>query len=145
MGISMIYILRKVWRVVLTAIVIAVPLWFLFGLWSMSASHTYHSQAQVYLESAQKVLIAHDICRDKSDCVKRQILFGDGGAARLGPYESGGVQLYIYEISSAEVVGDLVKALGETYKTLKGPAVTMLVFESKHHEAKTQFASVKIK
>lgn len=140
----MIGVLRKACRVALTAIVILVPLWFLFGLWSTSGSHTYHSQAQAYLDSAQKVLIAHHICRDKNDCVKRQVLFGDGGAVRLGPYESGGVQLYIYEVSSAEVVGDLVKALGETYKSLKGPAVTMLVYETKHYESKTHFATMKI-
>lgn len=144
LGLSMIDVLRKVWRVALTAIAILLPLWFFFGLWSMGGSHTYHSQALVYLDSAQKVLIARGLCQDKNDCVKRQILFGDGGAVRLGPFESGGVQIYVYEVSSAEVVGDLVKALGETYKKQKGPKVTMLVYETKHHESKTHFASVTI-
>lgn len=128
----------------MTAIAIFLPLWFLIGLWSMAGSHAYHSQALVYLDSAQKVLIAHGLCQDKNDCVKRQILFCDGGALRLGPFESGGVKLYVYEISSAEVVGDLVKAMGEAYKKQKGPKVTMLVYETKHLESKTHFASVKI-
>ncbi len=140
----MIDVPRKAWRVTLKAIAILLPLWFFFGLWSMGGSHTYHSQALVYLDSAQKVLIAHGLFQSKNDCVKRQILFGDGGAVKLGPFESGGVQIYVYEVSSPEVVADLVKALGETYKKQKGPSLTMLVYETKHHESKTQFASVRI-
>jgi len=140
----MIDTLLKVWRVALKTIAILLPLWFLFSLWSMGGSHTYHSQAQVYLDSAQKVLIAHGLCQNQNDCVKRQILFGDGGANRLGPFEFGGVQINVYEVSSPDVVGDLVKVLGETYKKQKGPKLTMLVYETKHGQSRTQFASVKI-
>jgi hypothetical protein len=110
----------------------------------MGGSHTYHSQALLYLDSAQKVLIAHGRCKDRNHCVKSQILFGDGGAVKIGPLEFGGVQIYVYEISSPEVVGDLVKALGETYKEQKGPKLTLRVYATKHHESKTQFASVRI-
>ena len=140
----MIDALRKVWRAVLTAIAILVPLWFFVGLWSMGGSHTYQSQALIYLDGAQNVLIAHGLCQNKNDCVKRQILFGDGGAVRVGPFEFGGVQIYVYEVSSPEVVGDLVKAFGEIYKKQKGPKLTVVVYESKHHEPKIQCASVKI-
>ena len=113
-------------------------------MWSMSGSHTYHQQALVYLDGAQKVLIAHSLCQNRNDCVKRQILFGDGGAVKVGPFESGGVQIYVYEVSNPEVVGDLVKAFGEIYKKQKGPRLKMQVYETKHHESKTQFASVQI-
>lgn len=140
----MIGIPQKAWRVALTTIALLAPLCFFFGLWSMGGSHTYHSQALAYMDSAQKVLMAHGLCRDKNDCVQRHLLFGTGGAIRLGPYEWGGVQLSVYEVSSAEVVGDLVKALGDTYKGLKGPAVTLRVYQTRHLEPQTQFAVVTI-
>ena len=108
------------------------------------AEHGFLQQALVYLEGAQKVLIAHGLCQNQNDCVKRQILFGDGGAVKVGPFESGGVQIYVYEVSSPEVVGDLVKAFGEIYKKQKGPRLTMHVYETKHRESKNQFASVQI-
>lgn len=144
LGRAMIGVPRKVWRVALAAIAILVPLGFFFGLWRMGGGHTYHSQALAYIDSAQKVLIAHGLCQDKNDCGQKQMLFGTGGAVRLGPYEWGGVQLAVYEVASAEVVGDLVKALAETYKSLKGPAVTLHVYQTRHLEPQTQFAAVKL-
>lgn len=117
---------------------------FFFGLWSMGGSHTYYRQAQVYLDGAQQVLIAHGLCQNKNDCIKRQILFGDGGAVRVGPFELGGVQLYVYEVSSPEVVGDLVKTFGEIYKKQKGPRLLVHVYETRHQESKTQFAKIEI-
>ena len=117
---------------------------FFFGLWSMGGSHTYHQQTQAYLDGAQQVLIAHGLCQNKSDCTKRQILFGEGGAVKVGPFEFGGVQVYVYEVSSPEVIGDLVKAFGEIYKKQKGPRLLLNVYKTKHQESKTLFAKVEI-
>lgn len=110
----------------------------------MSGSHTYHAQALVYLDSAQGVLIAHGLCQNKNDCVLKQILFGSGGAVKIGPFESGGVQISVYEVSSPDVVGDLVKALGEIYKKQRGPSVRLNVYSSRHLEREIPFASASI-
>lgn len=136
--------LRRAFRYALNAVVILAALLFFVSLWGMSGSHTYHRQALVYLEGVQDVLISHGLCQDRNDCVKKQILFGDGGAFRVGPYESGGVQISVYEVSRPEVVGDLVKACVEIYKTQKGPPLSVQVYESRHHESKTRFASFRI-
>ena len=137
-------LIRPILRLTLRAASVLLILWFFVGLWSMSGSHAYHQQARVYLEAAQKVLIAHGHCENRNDCVTRRILFGDGGAVKVGPFEFGGVQLDVYEVSSAEVVGDLVKAFGEIYKKHKGPRLTMRVYESRHQQPTIQFASVRI-
>jgi hypothetical protein len=140
----MIDVLLKVTRLVLKAIAVILPLWFIFGLWSMGGSHTYHQQAMVYLDGAQNVLIAHGLCQNRSDCVKRHILFGSGGAFKIGPFEFGGVNIDLYEVSSPEVVGDLVKAFGEIFKTQKGPKLTVHVYKTRHLESETIFATILI-
>jgi hypothetical protein len=136
--------LRRILRVAVRAVGTLLVLWFFVGLWSMSGSHAYHQQALAYIEGAQNALIAHGLCQDRNDCVKRQMLFGSGGAVKVGPLEFGGVEISVYGVASTEVVGDLVKAAGEVYKKQKGPRLTMHVYESRHQQSKIRFASVEI-
>ncbi|KAB2310649.1 hypothetical protein F8A87_08155 [Betaproteobacteria bacterium SCN2] len=140
----MIDALRKVSRYALKAIGVLLLLWFFLGIASMGYSHTYYQQAQAYFEGAQNVLIAHGLCQNKNDCNKKEFLFWTAGGIKIGQFDYGGPTIYVYEVSSPDVVGDLVKAFGEIYKKQKGPKLTVLVYETKHRESKTQFASVKI-
>ena len=117
---------------------------FFVGLWGMGGSHTYHQQSLVYLDSAKQVLIAHGVCQNPDDCTRRNVLFGEGGAVKVGPFEYGGVQIQDYEVSNPNVVGDLVKAFGEVYKQQRGPRLRLDVYETKHLESKTRFAKVLI-
>jgi hypothetical protein len=117
---------------------------FFFGLWTMPGSHTYHRQALVYLDIARQVLIAHGVCENKNHCVTKRVLFGDGGAFKIGPLEYGGVNIHVYGVSNPQVVGDLVKAFGEIYKEHRGPRLRLDVYETYHQEWKTRFAKVVI-
>jgi hypothetical protein len=110
----------------------------------MPGSHAYDRQALVYVDGARNVLIAHGLCQNKNDCTTKRILFQRGGAYRIGPFEFGGVAIYVYEVSSPDVVGDLIKTVGEIYKTQRGPRVTLEVYESRHLERKIPFASASI-
>ena len=114
------------------------------GLWSMSGSHTYHQQALVYLDGAKQVLIAHGACQNPDDCVTKRVLFGDGGAVKIGPFEYGGVNIEVYGISNPNVVGDLVKRFGEIHKQQRGPRLCLEVYETRHQESKTRLAKVVI-
>jgi hypothetical protein len=117
---------------------------FFFGLWSMGGSHAYHPQALIYLDTAQQVLIAHGACQNPNDCVTKGVLFGDGGAVKIGPFEYGGVNIQVYGVSNPNVVGDLVKSFGEIYKQQRGPRLRLDVYETRHHESRTRFAKVLI-
>jgi hypothetical protein len=136
--------LKKILNLTLSAVGVLLLLWFFFGIWSMGGSHAYYQQARAYLDGAQNVLIAHRLCKDEQDCNKREILFGQGGGIKIGPFEYGGISIYVYEVSSPEVVGDLVKAFGEIYKKQKGPRLKVHIYESKFHDSDTQFALVRI-
>lgn len=140
----MINALRKIFWFAISTTAIMLPMLFLFSFWSMSGSHTYYQQAQVYLDGAKEVLITHGLCESKNDCNRRHILFGDGGATKLGPFKFGGVQIQVYEVSDPEVIGDIVKAFGEIYKKQKGPRLKMNVYKTKHLESKIEFANVLI-
>jgi hypothetical protein len=117
---------------------------FFVGLWSMSGSHAYHQQSLVYLDTAKQVLIAHGVCQNPNDCVKKRVLFGDGGAVKFGPFEFGGVNIQVYGVSNPNVVGDLVKGFGEIYKQQRGPRLRLDVYETKHQESKRRLAKVLI-
>jgi hypothetical protein len=118
---------------------------FLFGLWSMNGSHAYHDEATLYAESVQKILIQHKVCSDVEDCIKKHLLFQEGGAIKIFGYEFGGVNIMLYTISNAEIVGDVIKELGEQYKKLRGPKVHLYVYESAHRESEIIYANVFIK
>lgn len=123
---------------------LAVIVLFFFGLWTMPGSHTYHRQALVYLEAARQVLIAHGVCQNANHCVTKRVLFGDGGAFKIGPLEYGGVNIHVYGVSNPKVVGDLAKALAEIYKEHRGPRLQLDVYETYHQEWKMRFARVVI-
>jgi hypothetical protein len=84
------------------------------------------------------------VARNARDCAKKQVIFQSGGEARLGPLKWGGANVYVYGVASAAIVGDLVKSLGETYKTQRGPRLEMYVYETVHGESKKAFAVVHI-
>jgi hypothetical protein len=117
---------------------------FFFGLSTMGGSHTYHQQSLIYRDTAWQVLIAHGICQNPNDCVTKRVLFSDGGAFKIGPFEYGGVNIQVYGVSNPKVVGDLVKNFGEIYKQQRGPRLRLDVYETRHHESKTRFAKVLI-
>jgi len=136
--------LRKISRYALKAVGVLLLLWIFLGIASMGYSHTYYQQAQAYYEGAQNVLIAHGLCQDKNDCSKKEFLFWTAGGIKIGPFDYGGPSIYVYEVSSPEVVGDLVKAFGEIYKKQKGPRLKVQVYETKHLDSETKFATILI-
>ena len=136
--------IKYLFRVTFTVAGLVLIALFFVGLWSMGGSHTYHRQALVYLESAKQVLIAHGVCQNANDCVTKRVLFGDGSAVKIGPFEYGGVNIQVYGVSNPNIVGDLVKSFGEIYKQQRGPRLRLDVYETRHQESKTHLAKVVI-
>ncbi len=110
----------------------------------MGNSHAYQEQADAYIEKAQSVLMAHGVCQDQNDCRKRHLLFWDGGEFNIGPFEFGGVDIFVYKISDPQIIGDIVAAFGEVYKTRHGPSLTVKIYANKHLYRKNRVARIRI-
>ncbi len=87
-----------------------------------------------YLSAARTALISANRCTSDADCSAKQLLFWEAGGFALGPVQTGGVGINVYQESSLELAANLEQAFSKIHTFRGKPKVTLTIYRNKHLE-----------
>lgn len=103
----------------------------------------YPTEAKQYTAAAGEVLIARKVCADAPDCRRKEMLFWEGGNPWIPSLKMAFVKLY--DTQDEALVEAVVSKLHELRTKNGMPPVRLIVYSSKHSQAKIKFREVSIK
>lgn len=107
-------------------------------------SHTYYEAATAYASEAQQVLVDAQWCQKRAPCSVKDIVKFEAGGWQLGPLNSGGVFINIYQVDDSSVGEKIIARLREKQKGMPSVSVHVRVYGSKHNEPKKLTSEAKI-
>jgi len=119
----------------------------LFGLALLvsACGESYRREASLYVEAAQRGLIAKGVCTNPSDCLSRQLLFWNDGEYFLDVWPKDVTFVNLYATQDPSVVEAVVVELRKAQEKISKPGVVLNVFKSKHLEPEIKFQRIVIK
>jgi hypothetical protein len=119
----------------------------LFGLalFISACGETYRREAGLYVDAAQKALIAKGVCASPADCTSQQILFWNDGEHFFDVWRKDVTFVNLYATQDPSVVEAVVTELRIAQKEVSRPGVVLNVFKSKHLEPEINYQRVIIK
>ena len=99
------------------------------------SSHACYDEAMRYMEKVMQVLVEKNLCKSKTDCSRREMVLWSAGAWKLGPLKGGGVQISVYQVSSAETGEAIVTRCRALRPEMPDVPVNIAIYSVAHNQS----------
>ena len=109
-----------------------IPALLILAATSGCSSHAYDAEARLYADATTAIFIASGLCSTINDCAAKELVKWEAGGYSLGPIRGGGVQINVYQVTSAGIWARLTGEFRSVHSRLPKHTVTLTAYPGPH-------------